>query len=368
MGGQELVAGPLLAVLVLLALLGWAAFARRRHDPERGRTLALALLLTVLATAGNVNAYFGYLPHVADVAGLVTGGGDWPTVSAADLSATGAAHGVAATEATDLGARYPGGGVARLPVPDGGSGTGASDALVWLPPQYFSRTTARFPVVYLLHGSPGVPADWLRGGEASAIAGGLAEHGLPAVVVMPKLSRHWLDDPECVDGARERVETHFWADVVPAVDASLRTVPTRQARTLAGMSAGGYCALNLGLKHRDRVATIVDLSGLTAPTHRGGVDRLYGPGGEQRAALDSPGDYAARLDADPPTRVWLDVGRSDHDVRPGLESLAAVLADRGLEVQLHERPGRHTFRVWRPALSEALTWAVRGMDVDQEPA
>lgn len=302
-----------------------------------------------------MNAYFGYLPHVGDVAGLATGGGDWPAVSAADLTV------VQTAAAADTAARSPRGGVAQLPIPDGRDGVGPSTALVWLPPQYFSRPTARFPVVYLFHGSPGVPADWLRGGQVSSPAAALAERGLPAIVVMPKLSRSWLDDPECVDGVREQVETHFWADVVPTVDASMRTMPTRQARALAGMSAGGYCALDLGLKHRGQVATVLDLSGLTAPTHGGGVDALHGKGGAQRAALDSPADYAAGLDADPATRVWLDVGRSDHEVLPGLEALADTLDVRGLEVELQERHGRHTFRVWRSALAEALAWALPGM-------
>jgi hypothetical protein len=44
------------------------------------------------------------------------------------------------------------GAVVTITVPDMGVGFPGGHALVYLPPQYFIDTTARFPVVYLLHG------------------------------------------------------------------------------------------------------------------------------------------------------------------------------------------------------------------------
>ncbi len=127
------------------------------------------------------------------------------------------------------------------------------------------------------------------------------------------------------------------------------------------MSAGGFCALDLGLKHRDRVATVLDLSGLVEPTHRGGLVALYGPAAGRLAPADTPRTYAPTMSRSPATRVWLDTGTGDDAVRPGLERLAPVLRGRGLDVQLQERPGGHTFRVWRPALADALAWALPRM-------
>ncbi len=342
--------GPLLA-LTALSLLAWGAWSARHRRHRGGVVLGLAVLLSLLAAGDGVDRRFAYLPRVGDLASVVSGRGDWPVLTRADLAAP------------DPLARHPDGGVLTVPVPDSATGVGAGSALVWLPPQYLAEPARRFPVVYLLHGSPGVPADWLRGGEAADTGRALAAHGLPAILVLPRLSRGWLDDPECVDGLAERAETHFWRDVVPAVDAAVRTAPGREARAIAGMSAGGFCALNLGLKHRDRVATVLDLSGLTSPTHRGGIAALYGaPGATARAALDSPAHYAPRLASRPSTRVWLDTGAGDAAVRAGLERIAPVLAARGVEVQLHVRPGAHTFHVWRPALAEALAWALPGME------
>jgi enterochelin esterase-like enzyme len=345
---------------VLLAVLAWAVvLPRRRHRAlgvppahrRAGIALVAAVVLTTVATANAVNADFSYLPHLGDVAGLPSGSGDWRALRTSDL---GAQPGPG---------RHPDGGVLPLHVPDAGTGVGDAPSLVWLPPQYFSQPAARFPVVYLFHGSPGVPADWLRGGQAAVTARALAQRGLPAIVVMPRMSRGWLDDPECVDGAAEKVETHFWRDVVPQVDATFRTVSSRDGRVVAGMSAGGYCALNLGLKHRDEVGTILDLSGLTLPSRAGGMRALYGERRDldARVRQDTPARYAGELTAGPPTRVWLDTGTSDGEVRPQLAAIAPVLRARGLAVELHLRPGAHTFHVWRPALRDALSWALPAM-------
>ena len=359
-----LVMGLALAAVLLLML--WRAGASRvRAMPRRRRLvraavsvpLLLALLACTASVADAVNVHFGYLPRLGDVVGLAVGeGGAWPTVSAADMADPRIAE------------RRPDGAVLTLQLPDLGSGFGPSEALAYLPPQYLADAHARFPVLYLLHGSPGVPADWLRGGNAVSAALAQARAGRPVIVVMPAVSHGWLDDPECVDGPRVRAESHFVDDVVPGVDAVLRTVADREHRVLGGMSAGGYCALNLGLKHRDLVSTIIDMSGLDRPTHRGGVTALYGPGarGRAQARLDAPGLYAADLPPGPPVRVWLDDGLSDHETRPGMERLVTqlgVAADHGagVSVELHLRPGAHTFHVWAPALRDSLDWATRGL-------
>ncbi len=337
----------LLLALTGLALLAWtAAGGRRRRRPA---VVLVSVLLSLLAAGDGADAYYGYLPRLGDVGGVTGTRDTWDVLAATDV------HDPAAA------ARHPRGGVLTLAVPDDGRGLGPTSALVWLPPQYLASTGERFPVVYLFHGSPGVPADWLRGGEAADTGLALARRGRPAILVVPRMSRGWLDDPECVDGVQEQVESHFWSDVVPTVDAQLRTLASRDGRALAGMSAGGYCALHLGLEHRNEVATVLDLSGLTAPTHRGGVEALYGPDAAPRAAVDTPSAYAPHLSAGPVTRVWLDTGAHDGDVRPGMERLARILAARGLQVRLRVRPGAHTFRVWRPALAEALAWALPGM-------
>jgi enterochelin esterase-like enzyme len=351
-GELDVVSTEFIATLAVLSALAWGLLwfavhrrrARIRHHLTRLVTLAmLPLLLTASTVASGVNSYFSYLPHVRDVVDVVAA---TPPPDAAKV-----------LTAVPLKA-HPLGDLVRLGVPDRGSGFGRSGAFVWLPPQYFEEPVARFPVVYLFHGSPGMAKDWFRAAEADQIGLQLAREGKPVIMVAPRMSHGWLDDPECVDGVHEKVETHLLRDVIPAVDGSLRSQADRSGRIFAGMSAGGYCALNMGLRNRSVAATVLDLSGFTGPTHTGGMRALFGPASVIDAARNTPGLYAAGLPRQPDMSVWLDSGSEDAQVRAQDAQLAPVLRSRGYSVVEKIRAGGHTYSVWRPALRDALEWAL----------
>jgi len=393
MGSLLVISPGFLGTLGVLAAAAWAAWAwRRRRLRWRGHLvmITLATVLTLLAAADVVNAYYAYLPRVDDVLGVTT----WPTLPLAQVSSqvdvpagardeplvTGAG-GVhdgpqAGTRPTTTrpatvpftgpptrrqpAARPRQGAVVTVPLPGRTSRFGTHEGLVYLPPQYFTDVRARFPTVYLLHGSPGAPIDWYRANRAADIAVRLADAGKPAILVAPLMSHDWLDDSECVDRPGEKVESYLVDDVVPQIDATFRTVARREDRIVAGNSAGGFCALNLGLRHRDAFATIVALSGFSRPTHDGGMVALFGrrPDLAAVARANDPSRYASSLSRSPTMRVWLDCGRQDVDSLKDETALAPVLRAAGYTVVLQVRSGRHDYGVWRPALRDALTWAV----------
>jgi enterochelin esterase-like enzyme len=340
-----------LLALLAFVLIAWLVLVRRiarNHrrpsEARHGWPVALAAsLLTLVLLADGVNSYYSYLPNVSDVVDAVASdppGQLTPAINELRVPI------------------WPHGKMFRLPMPDRGSGFGRSQAWVWLPPQYFTDPPTPLPVLYLFHGSPGMPKDWFHGGEAGHIAGALAAQHRPVIVVAPQMSKNWLDDPECVDGQYEKIESHLLRDVIPAVDGQLRTIRARTGRIFAGMSAGGYCALNLGLRHRDEVATVLDLSGFTRPTHDGGMAELFGRNHLAEAAGNSPDHYARSLARGSPMRIWLDSGTADREVLREMTAIAPTLRADGMTVQLHTRPGDHTYSVWRPALKDSLTWAL----------
>jgi enterochelin esterase-like enzyme len=364
-----------LAALIGGSVVLWlAVYAIRRR---RGRVAvitvaSLAFVLSIASAADAVNAHYQYLPRLSDVIGQR----DWPAISHQRLtqlsdvpvaatptpvaSVPPQAHGTrrVATRAS-RGMGYPHGAVGSIEVPDTGVGFAAKRALVYLPPEYFADPQLRFPVTYLFHGSPGVAIDWLRGAGA-ARAGDLASRkGEPQILVMPTVSRSWLDDSECVDGAHMRVETYVVGDLVPAVDAQLRTKADAVDRTVGGMSAGGYCALNLGLRHRNLFGQIIDMSGFTHPTHAGGMAALFGNRADLQAivAANSPDVYVDALTPVPPTRLYFLCGTNDPQAMREMASMRDRLRARGFDVSWSTRPGGHTYGVWRPGLIDALDWS-----------
>lgn len=338
-------------ILAVAATYLWRR-RRRPRTPLRWLSCGIAVLVMVTSTtAVSVNAYFAYLPTIGDAAQSVTGDRQW-------LPATKLGH----LTIDQLARAEQRGMVVRLPTPaDPPDGFPASTSVVYLPRQYFTEPNARFPVVYLFHGSPGQASDWFHAGKAARDGRQVATLGHPAIIVAPPMSRSWTDDPECVDGIKEKVESHLLDDVIPTVDSTLRSQTDRNGRIFAGMSAGGYCALNLGLRNRNIVATIIDLSGDTGPTHTDGPISLFGktnPNAANDVAANSPAGYTPSLTPNPPMRVWLDSGTADTDIVHQMSQLSRTLTPKVSQLVWRVRPGGHTYRVWTAAMNEALPWAL----------
>src|SRR6266567_348379 len=132
---------------------------------------------------------------------------------------------------------------ARLTVTRAALGGRQQPVDVYLPPGYATHPAERYPVVYLLHGFPGVPASYFRTGRLGVVEDVLLARHLvrPAILVAPFGSTGVFTDKEWANGVRphERWETYLARDVVRAVDARYRTIPAGWARALVGLSEGG---------------------------------------------------------------------------------------------------------------------------------
>ena len=109
-------------------------------------------MLLSAAVGDAVNTHYQYLPRVADVVNVPT----WPTASARTVAAASRTYMPHTTKPAD--GHYGRGAVVEVELPGLQSGFGSHHALVYVPPQYFTQPLRHFPVVYLIHGSPGAPA------------------------------------------------------------------------------------------------------------------------------------------------------------------------------------------------------------------
>ncbi len=115
---------------------------------------------------------------------------------------------------------------------------------VYLPP-HFDRSV-RYPVVYLLHGMPGGPGEYVDALDLRHVADGLIVTGRarPFIAIMPAAGSDGHYNGEWAGPW----EQYLVADVVPWVDSHLPTVEASSGRTIAGLSAGGFGAADIGLR------------------------------------------------------------------------------------------------------------------------
>jgi Putative esterase len=159
-----------------------------------------------------------------------------------------------------------GGTVWRGPIPNTQIHDDRTSA-VYLPPGF--DLTRRYPVVYLLHGMRGDPSSFYDALHFADVADQLIAAGRmpPFIAVMP------------VAGPTVHRDSGEWAgvwedfvvrDVVPWTDAHLPTIATAHGRALAGLCAGGFGAMDIGLRHPGLFRTLESWEGYFAPVYRDG--------------------------------------------------------------------------------------------------
>lgn len=134
------------------------------------------------------------------------------------------------------------------------------EVIVYLPPSY--DLGGRYPIVMILAGFGGtnrtlVNEDLFRPNVAQIFDRLVTtEASSPAILVLPDActrfgGSQFLDSP-----STGRYQTYLADEVIAHVDATYRTIPTREARAVVGRSSGGFGALRLGMD-RPEVAAVV---------------------------------------------------------------------------------------------------------------
>jgi enterochelin esterase-like enzyme len=229
---------------------------------------------------------------------------------------------------------------------------------VYLPPGYAQQTQRRYPVMYLLHGFPGRPGAFLQTVKAGVDEDVLvAQHRMQQLIlVMPSGSTGTFVDKEWANGVGPNAgwETFVAHDLVNAIDARYRTIRIGAGRALAGLSEGGYGALNIGLHHPGEFRVLQSWSGYQVADP---VRSIFG-GSAQRIAYNSPlvqlPKVAAALRRNK-TYVWFYSGTGDGARLNAQNSqFAAALSRAGVTHHYALIHGGHTWGVWRNRASLAL--------------
>jgi len=138
-------------------------------------------------------------------------------------------------------------------------------SFIYLPPNY--AAAKHYPVVYLLHGMPGDPLSYVHGADLAQFADRLIAQGAkPFIAVVPYAG------PATHRGLAEwagRWENYLIDNVIPWTDTHLSTIRSRAGRVIGGLSAGGFGAIDIGLRHPNLFGTLESWSGYFTPLNDG---------------------------------------------------------------------------------------------------
>jgi len=222
------------------------------------------------------------------------------------------------------------------------------EATVVVPDQYGQGNPAdRFPVVYVLHGSGGDHTDWM----ANTHIGDLADR-YHVILVMPDGDHEswYIDSPV---NPRSRFETFIGREVIAFIDEHYRTIATKQARAITGLSMGGFGALSIALDKPDTFGAVGSISGAVDPRtceDEPGIDQVFGTPARHAAFWNSKAIVAnahnfehAHID------LTIDCGVNDSLVGSN-RTLHERLVKLGVPHDYTERPGGHTWAYWANAI------------------
>lgn len=136
---------------------------------------------------------------------------------------------------------------------------GVNRVRILVPDNYFSNPTARFPVLYLLHGGAGGSSrQWTTEGGAA----GYLTAGKGVITVMAEGGKvGWFTNWVKQTKGAQRWADFYLDQLIPFVDQNLRTIATKQGRAIAGLSMGGYGAVRLSQDRPDLFGAVASLSG-----------------------------------------------------------------------------------------------------------
>jgi enterochelin esterase-like enzyme/drug/metabolite transporter (DMT)-like permease len=237
--------------------------------------------------------------------------------------------------------------------------------VVYLPAGY-DPGHHRYPVFYLLHGTPGRPVTYINIAHVDIRLDNLIGQGRvkPMIMVFPdgRINGNAYSDSEWANTRSGRFEGYV-IDVMHNLDQRFATVPDRQARVIGGLSAGAYGAINIALHNLTDFASVQVWSGYFTQTHSG----VFAHATKAQLAYNSPIDYLRTLRSELaafPLRGFLFVGRDDSSSRQILPMVAALKA-AGATVHYAIYPGGHDWQLWHAHLDQMLILASR--DMSQAP-
>ncbi|GHO73770.1 hypothetical protein KSD_15410 [Ktedonobacter sp. SOSP1-85] len=227
---------------------------------------------------------------------------------------------------------------------------------IYLPPSYNTAQgkIKHYPVLYLLHGSPGKDIDWLTGGKAGQSTDTLIATGkIPELILVmpdgngkPGRTSEWGNSYD----QKQPIEKYITNDLVNYVDQHYRTIPDSSHRAIGGLSMGGFGAANITIHHPDIFGTFISLGGYyyaegsvwgSDPTYRLNNSPAY-------TILYTP--RAKKL------HIYLGAATKDQPYYSDTLGFMKQLDQLKISYHFDLQKGYHSWGIWATQMYNALGW------------
>lgn len=245
---------------------------------------------------------------------------------------------------------------------------GKRDILIYTPAGYSDPANAgrKYPVVYLLHGSPGNPFNFVKYGDFPARIEDAVRRRVMQPIILVAPNGNYVGqkqgDSEWADSAdrRDRFETWITREVVPWVDSRFRTRAEPSGRYLAGVSEGGFGSVNLLLRNPRIFGGAVGLSGYY--DMRGfGWGHIIMNDSDAAMSLNSPLYYvperatAGRAGEWSGLHVFVGAGAEEKPYAAETQQIGDALKAAGVrDVTVRLSNGKHDWNLWSSLFFEGM--------------
>ncbi|HET8910001.1 MAG TPA: alpha/beta hydrolase-fold protein [Ktedonobacteraceae bacterium] len=227
--------------------------------------------------------------------------------------------------------------------------------IVYLPPTYNTPLgrNKRYPVLYMLHGSPGGTIDWIRGGHLTDKADELINlNQIPELIIVFPDGNVSFGSSEWGDNINHKasIESYFVNDVVPYIDQKYRTIPNAANRAIGGNSMGGFGATNIAIHHPSMFGFVVSLGG-----YYNAEQRVWGKS-ETYRLQNSPNYTLPRSKTAQKINMFIGAATKDQPYYNDSKEFIKLLQKLHVPYHADIQVGRHAWKIWELQAYDALLW------------
>jgi enterochelin esterase-like enzyme len=220
-------------------------------------------------------------------------------------------------------------------------------------PAGYESSNKKYPVLYLLHGMGGDEDEWVNFGRATQILDNLIAQGkaVPMLVVMPnghammeaapgESSLGYYKPYHFQKGTMDGIFEQDFPEIIKFIESNYRVVADKQHRAIAGLSMGGFHAMNIS-RYYENTFDYVGLFSAALLKMNDATGKVYSNIDETLLKQKQNG---VKL-------YWTGIGSEDFLYKANQE-FRAKLDKIGMKYTYVETGGGHIWKNWRIYLSQ----------------